>query len=162
MAKSLDDELAIVRELANVLVDTGLSEVEMERGDLKLRVSRQSSVAVEAAPMVHHMAAAPAAAPAPAVAAAPAAAAEAAPASAAAGDPVKSPMVGTCYLAPSPDADPFVTPGAKVSAGDTLMIVEAMKTMNAIKAPRSGTVVEILARNAEPVEFDETLLILGA
>lgn len=156
MAKSLDDELAIVRELANVLVDTGMSEVEMERGDLKLRVSRQSAhVPMEAAPMVQHVAAAPpAAAPAPAP--------EAAPPAAAAGDPIKSPMVGTAYLAPSPDADPFIAPGSKVNEGDTLMIVEAMKTMNAIKAPRSGTVVEVLARNAEPVEFDETLLILGA
>ncbi|MEM1379348.1 MAG: acetyl-CoA carboxylase biotin carboxyl carrier protein [Pseudomonadota bacterium] len=157
MSKSVEEDLAIVRELANVLVETGLTEVELERGGLKLRVTRQAVVAaaVEAAPVL-------AATAAPALGAAPAAAPAEAPAALPAGDAVKSPMVGTAYLAPSPDADPFVKVGQTVAAGDTLMIVEAMKTMNAIKAPRAGKVVDILARNAEPVEFDEPLVILGA
>lgn len=155
MAKSLDEDLETVRELANVLKDTGLTEIELERGGLKLRVAKQINQTVVEAPQY----VAPAAAP---VAAAAAPAAEAAPAAApiASGEVVKSPMVGTAYLSPSPGADAFITVGAEVKAGQTLMIVEAMKTMNEIKAPRAGKISEILARNAEPVEFDEPLVVL--
>lgn len=156
MAKGLDDDLSIVRELANVLADTGLTEIELERGGMKLRVARQiNQTVVEAAPV-----AAPVALSTPQAAAAPdMTAVETAPQPK--GDPVKSPMVGTAYLSPSPSADAFIAVGDMVAEGDTLMIVEAMKTMNAIKAPRAGKVVEILARNSEPVEFDEVLVILG-
>ena len=157
MAKGLDDDLEIVRELANVLNETGLTEVEMERGGLKLRVARQSQNTFIEAPQHMQAAAAPAPA-APAAAPAP----EAPAAIASNGEAVRSPMVGTAYLAPSPGADDFISVGATVKAGQTLMIVEAMKTMNEIKAPRDGKVIEILARNAEPVEFDEPLVILEA
>ncbi len=155
MAKSLDDDLETVRELAHVLRDTGLTEIELERGGLKLRVAKQiNQTVVETAAY---------AAPAPApVAAAPVAEAAPAAPAVASGEAVKSPMVGTAYLSPSPGADEFITVGAEVKAGQTLMIVEAMKTMNEIKAPRAGRVLEILAKNAEPVEFDEALIVLEA
>jgi acetyl-CoA carboxylase biotin carboxyl carrier protein len=144
----------LVRKLADILNATDLTEIEVERGDLKVRVARQAVVA-HAAPMI---AAQPAAAPvqaAPAPLAAPAAAAPPA-----RGDQVKSPMVGTVYLAPQPGADNFVKVGDKVAAGQTLLIVEAMKTMNPIPAPRAGTVVQILVEDAQPVEFGEPLVIL--
>lgn len=153
----------LVRKLADILKQTDLSEIEVERGDLKIRVART----LTAAP-VHAYVPAPAAAPvahapAPAApvahaeaAAAPAAAAPAAPK----GDAVKSPMVGTVYLQPQPGADAFIKPGDKVKAGQTLLIVEAMKTMNPIAAPRDGTVVEILVADAQPVEYGEPLVIL--
>ena len=158
MAKGLDDDLSIVRELANVLADTGLTEIELERGGMKLRVARQiNQTLVEAAPAMAPEAMA--AAPVAAAATPDAATAEAAPLPK--GDPVKSPMVGTAYLSPSPGADAFINVGDTVAEGDTLMIVEAMKTMNAIKAPRAGKILEILARNSEPVEFDEVLVVLG-
>ncbi|NNU15038.1 acetyl-CoA carboxylase biotin carboxyl carrier protein [Parvularcula sp. ZS-1/3] len=157
MAKSLDEDLEIVRELANVLNDTGMTEVELERGGLKLRVAKQVQQTVIEAPQAAPMMAAAPAAP---QAAAPAAAAPAALPSS--GEAVRSPMVGTAYLSPSPGADEFIAVGATVKAGQTLMIVEAMKTMNEIKSPRDGKVVEILARNAEPVEYDEPLVILEA
>ncbi|MEO1658560.1 MAG: acetyl-CoA carboxylase biotin carboxyl carrier protein, partial [Pseudomonadota bacterium] len=141
------------------LNDTGLTEVELERGGLRLRVARtiqqtvlEAPVAAVAAPV------AAAAAPAPA-------AAEAAPIAAAAassGETIRSPMVGTAYLSPTPGAAQFVDVGGEVTEGQTLMIVEAMKTMNEIKAPRAGRVLEILAKNAEPVEFDEALIVLEA
>jgi acetyl-CoA carboxylase biotin carboxyl carrier protein len=153
MAKGHDDDLQILRELASVLSETGLTEVELERGGLRLRVAKQASQMVVEQPTP-----APAAAPVPAPAA-PAPQQVAAPS---AGEPVRSPMVGTAYLSPTPGAAPFVEAGAEVQAGQTLMIVEAMKTMNEIKAPRAGRILEILARNAEPVEYDETLLILEA
>lgn len=155
MSKGLDDDLAVVRELANVLNETGLTEVELERGGLKLRVTKKTLHTYVEAPQMAAPPMAPAAVPAP----------QDAPAAAAPvsrGEEVRSPMVGTAYLAPSPGADPFVSVGQDVKAGQTLMIVEAMKTMNEIKAPRSGKVIEILARNAEPVEYDEPLLILEA
>ena len=151
---SIDTKL--VRKLAGILTDTGLTEIEVERGGLRVRVARQTSQVVHAAP-----AAAPA--PAPAAAAASAAAApapSAAPAAPARGEQVKSPMVGTVYLAPQPGADPFVKVGDKVAAGQTLLIVEAMKTMNPIPAPRAGTVLEILVSDSDPVEFGEPLVVL--
>ena len=152
-ADAIDTRL--VKTLADILGDTGLSEIEVESGDLKIRVSRQTS-----ATAVHYAAPAPAAAPA--VAAAPAAPAAAAPAEAAPqrGEAVKSPMVGTVYLQPQPGADSFCKPGDKVKEGQTLLIIEAMKTMNPIPAPRAGTVVEVLVGDAQPVEFGEPLVVI--
>jgi acetyl-CoA carboxylase biotin carboxyl carrier protein len=142
----------LVRELAAILNDTDLSEIEVERGDLKIRVARSLTVAP----------AAPVYAPAPvAVAAAPAPSAEAASAPALpAGEPVKSPMVGTVYLSPQPGAATFVKVGDTVSAGQTLMIIEAMKTMNPIPAPRAGVIRAIRVADGDPVEFGEPLAII--
>jgi acetyl-CoA carboxylase biotin carboxyl carrier protein len=150
-------DTALVRELAELLNETGLTEIEVEDDDRKIRVSR--GAVASAAPVY---AAAPAAPP-PA-AAAPAAAAPAAPEPAAGPDmtnAVKSPMVGTCYLAPEPGAANFITVGKSVKEGDTLLIVEAMKVMNPITAPKSGTVSAILIENAQPVEFDQPLVVIS-
>ena len=151
-AEQIDARL--VRRLAGILNDTGLSEIEVEHDGLRIRVARTltaaASVAV-AAPLPAPVFAAPVA-EAPAPAAAPAVAA---------GDAVKSPMVGTIYLQPQPDAPSFIKVGDTVSEGQTLMIVEAMKTMNPIPAPRAGKVLEILAVNGQPVEFGEPLAIIG-
>ncbi|CDX31389.1 acetyl CoA carboxylase, BCCP subunit [Mesorhizobium plurifarium] len=143
----------LIRDLAGILNDTNLTEIEVELGDLKVRVSRQSQA-------VHAVAA-----PLPAIAAAPAAAAQPAVAAPAAlADPSKnavpSPMVGTAYLAPSPDAKPFVEIGQKVKEGQTLLIIEAMKTMNQIPSPRAGTVTAILIEDAQPVEYGMPLVVL--
>jgi len=139
----------LIRDLAGILNDTNLTEIEVELGDLKVRVSRQSQAV--------HAVAAPLPAIAAPVAAQPATAA--APA-----DPSKnavpSPMVGTAYLAPSPDAKPFVEIGQKVKEGQTLLIIEAMKTMNQIPSPRAGTVTAILIEDAQPVEFGMPLVVL--
>ncbi len=137
-------ETAWIRELAGILEETGLTEIEIEKDAVRLRVSRQGGAAIVAS-------AAPAVAPAPS--AAPAAATDHAGA-------VKSPMVGTAYLSPSPDAAPFITEGAKVSEGQTIMIIEAMKTMNPIAAPRAGTVSKIIITDAQAVEFDDPLCII--
>lgn len=145
----------LVRELAEMLNDTGLSEIEVEDGDRKIRVSR-TMTAVAAPVAAAPVAAAPAAAPA---AAAPAPAAESAPAVAA--NALKSPMVGTAYLTPEPDAAPFVSVGQQVKAGDTVMIIEAMKVMNPIVAPNSGTVTEIYVESGQPVEFDQPLMVIA-
>ena len=161
--KLKNDEIdtALVRSLADILNDTDLTEIEVERGDLKIRVAREVTMA---APVQY--AAAPAAAPAP-VAAAPAAPQAAMPSDPAtivarSGEEVKSPMVGTAYLQASPEAPPFVQPGDKVKKGQTLLIVEAMKTMNPIQSPRDGVVVEVLVGDAQPVEFGEPLVLLEA
>jgi acetyl-CoA carboxylase biotin carboxyl carrier protein len=148
----------LVRRLADILQDTGLTEIEVERGDLRVRVARELTGAPATVPVTY---AAPAAAPVPT----PAAAASAAPTEAPViaptrGDAVKSPMVGTVYLSPSPEADLFVQPGDKVSAGQTLLIIEAMKTMNPIPAPKAGTVVEVLVENEQPVEFGAPLVVI--
>ncbi|PZU22105.1 MAG: acetyl-CoA carboxylase biotin carboxyl carrier protein [Shinella sp.] len=146
---------SLIRDLANILRDTDLSEIEVEQDELRIRVSRNTTVVQAAAPVY-----APApAAPVAAAAAAPAAA----PAPVAAKDnpnAVTSPMVGTAYLAPAPGARDFVEIGAQVKEGQTLLIVEAMKTMNQIPAPRSGKVTAILVANAQPVEFGEPLVII--
>lgn len=146
---------ALVREIANLLSESDLTEIEVQHEDLRIRV-------VRAAPTVYASVPAPVAAPAPtALAAAPAA-----PAAPVAADPAKhpgvvpSPMVGTAYLAPEPGARNFVDVGTVVKEGQTLLIVEAMKTMNAIPAPRAGTVTKILVNNAQPVEYGEPLLII--
>jgi acetyl-CoA carboxylase biotin carboxyl carrier protein len=145
-------DVDLVRQLAEMLDATNLTEIEVEHGDRKIRVARKA--AAVAAP-VHYAPAPPAAAPA-AAAAAPA---EAAPAPSTA-NAVKSPMVGTVYLSANPEAAPFVSVGARVAAGDTLLIVEAMKVMNPILAPSAGTVKAILVSNGQPVEFDQPLVVV--
>ncbi len=149
-------DTALVRELAELLNETGLTEIEVEDDDRKIRVSRGAVAA--AAPV--YAAAPAAAAPAPA-AAAPAPAEAAAPAGPDMKNAVKSPMVGTCYLAPEPGAANFIAVGKSVKEGDTLLIVEAMKVMNPITAPKSGTVSAILIENAQPVEFDQPLVVIS-
>jgi acetyl-CoA carboxylase biotin carboxyl carrier protein len=147
-------DASLVRKLADILRDTELTEIEVEQGSLKIRVARE--INVQAAPM--HYAPAPMAhAPA---ASAPAAVAAPAAEPLKAGDVVKSPMVGTVYLQATPGTDPFVTPGTKVKQGQTLLIIEAMKTMNPIPAPRDGVVLEVLIADSQPVEFGEPLVIL--
>jgi acetyl-CoA carboxylase biotin carboxyl carrier protein len=151
-------DTALVRELAELLNETGLTEIEVEDDDRKIRVSRG---AVAAAAPAYAAAPAPAAAaPAPA-AAAPAPAEPAAPAGPDLANAVKSPMVGTCYLAPEPGAANFIAVGKPVKEGDTLLIVEAMKVMNPITAPKSGTVSAILIENAQPVEYDQPLVVIS-
>jgi acetyl-CoA carboxylase biotin carboxyl carrier protein len=149
-------DTALVRELAELLNETGLTEIEVEDDDRKIRVSR--GAVASAAPVY-------AAAPAPVAAApAPAVAAPTAPEAAAGPDmtnAVKSPMVGTCYLTPEPGAAPFVSVGQAVKEGDTLLIVEAMKVMNPIIAPRAGTVTAIIVENAQPVEFGQPLVVIA-
>ncbi len=144
-------DTALVRELAEMLADTGLIEIEVEDGDRKIKVSRAAAAGTYVA----------AATPAPVVAApAPVAAAEPAPAAAPV-DAVKSPMVGTAYLAPEPGADDFISIGKQVKQGDTLLIVEAMKVMNPITAPKGGTISAILIDNGQPVEFDQPLVVIS-
>lgn len=145
---------SLVRELAELLSETGLSEIEVEDGERRVRVARQMVAAAPAQVTVAQ------AAPATAAPAAPAAATDSAPA-AAAGDTVKSPMVGTAYLAPEPGAPNFVEVGAAVKAGQTLLIVEAMKVLNPIVAPKAGTVTAVLIENGQPVEFDQPLFVIG-
>ena len=151
-------EQGLIRELAGLLEETGLGEIEVEREGLRVRVSRQMSV--QAMPLT----AAPAVAPA---ASAAAASAQAATAPAAAGPDLskhpgalKSPMVGTAYLAAQPGDPPFVEMGSKVTQGQTILIIEAMKTMNHIPAPKAGVVTAILVGNGQPVEFGELLAII--
>lgn len=150
-------EREMIRELAELLNETGLSEIEIEKSGLRIRVARQLTVSAIAAPAMAH--AAPAASPA-------AAAAPAAPAGDGASDyskhpgAVKSPMVGTAYRAPEPGAAAFIEIGKRINSGDTLLIIEAMKTMNQIPAPKSGTVTAILFENGQPVEFGEPLVII--
>ena len=152
---SKNDDSAIIRELALLLDETGLTEIEIERAGLRVRVARNISVAATV----------PAAyAPAPVAASAPVAATAAAPAAALdlAKHPgaVPSPMVGTAYWASEPGAKPFVEVGTKVSAGQTLLIIEAMKTMNQIPSPHAGTVTQILVEDGQPVEFGDPLMII--
>jgi acetyl-CoA carboxylase biotin carboxyl carrier protein len=143
-------DTGLVRELAELLNDTGLSEIEVEDGDRKIKVART----MMAAPMAY-------AAPAPVAVAAPAAApaAEAA-APASHANALKSPMVGTAYLTPDPEAAPFVSVGDKVAVGDTLLIIEAMKVMNPITATNGGTVKAVLVESGQPVEFDQPLMVI--
>ena len=142
----------LVRQLAEMLSENDLTEIEVEDGDRKISVKRQITAApvMHAAPMAH--APAPAAAPA----AAPAPAAESGPHPGS----VPSPMVGTVYLSAEPGSKPFVAVGDSVSEGQTLLIIEAMKVMNQIQAPRSGTVKAILIENGQPVEFDQPLVVV--
>ena len=146
---------ALVQKLAQLLIDNELTEIEVEDGDRKIKVCRNpAAIIAGGAP-----AAAPAAAaPAPTTAPAPAAPAEPAPVS---GEAVKSPMVGTAFLSGQPGAAPFVTVGDAVKAGDTLLIIEAMKVMNPITAPAGGVVKQILVSDSQPVEFDQPLVVIG-
>lgn len=150
-AKFSSEDSALVRELALLLDETSLTEIEIERAGLRLRVARNISVA---ATMPVPMAAAPAALPA--AAAAPAAASDLSKHPGA----VTSPMVGTAYWSPEPGAKPFIEVGSKVSVGQTLLIIEAMKTMNQIPSPRAGTVTQILVEDGQPVEYGEPLVII--
>ena len=156
-AKAPADQIdaRLIRKLADILTETGLSEIEVEQGGLKVRVAKTLSVA----PQVHY-APAPVAVPVAAPAASGAAATPTA-APAANGDAVKSPMVGTIYLQPNPEAPAFVKVGDTVEAGQTLFIIEAMKTMNPVPAPKSGRVLEVLIEDGQPVEFGEPLAIIG-
>ena len=140
---SMRIDTALVRELAELLSDNDLNEIEVEDGDRKIKVRRDAPTAFVSAP------------------------ATAAPAAAAphdedlGGEPVKSPMVGTAFMSPEPGSKPFIAVGQSVKAGDTLLIVEAMKVMNPITAPKAGTVKKIIVSDGQPVEFDQPLVILG-
>ena len=150
-AKFSSEDSALVRELALLLDETSLTEIEIERAGLRLRVARNISVAATMPVPVAH------AAPVPvAVAAAASAAADLSKHPGA----VTSPMVGTAYWAPEPGAKPFIEVGSKVSVGQNLLIIEAMKTMNQIPSPRAGTVTQILVEDGQPVEFGEPLVII--
>jgi acetyl-CoA carboxylase biotin carboxyl carrier protein len=145
------DERELIRELASLLDETNLTEIEIERAGLRVRIARNISIAAAA----------------PVAAARPAAAAVAAPATAPAPadiakhpGAVPSPMVGTAYLSSEPGAKPFIDIGSKVKVGDTLLIIEAMKTMNQIPSTRAGTVTQILVEDGQPVEFGEPLVII--
>jgi acetyl-CoA carboxylase biotin carboxyl carrier protein len=142
------DDGALIRELALLLAETNLTEIEIERAGLRVRVARNISIAASVPSYQPSAAAPPAAAPAPIadVAKHPGV--------------VPSPMVGTVYWASEPGAKPFVEVGSKVIAGQTLVIIEAMKTMNQIPAPRAGTVTQILVEDGSPVEYGEPLVII--
>ena len=148
-ASSIDPRM--VRRLADILIETGLSEIEVEHNGQRIRVARE----ITAAPATTVYAAAPQPAP---VAAPPASAPV--PDAPVRGEQVKSPMVGTVYLRPQPDAEPFVRVGDRVSEGQTLLIVEAMKTMNPIASPKAGVILQILVDDAEPVEFGVPLVVI--
>src|SRR5437868_12407917 len=150
-AKSKNDDSALIRELALLLDETSLTEIEIERAGLRLRVARNISIAASMPSSYQPQIAAP-----PAAAAAPVAAADLA----AHPGVVPSPMVGTAYWASEPGAKPFIEVGAKVAVGQTLLIIEAMKTMNQIPSPRAGTVTQILVEDGQPVEFGEPLVII--
>ena len=145
-------ELALIRQLAAILNETGLTEIELDHKGAKVRVAKmmQAAATVHAAPVMHHSPqAAQAAAVAPTVAAAEIS-----------GTPLKSPMVGTAYLSATPETPPFVTLGASVKQGQTVLIIEAMKTMNQIVAPKAGKIVAINIENSQPVEFGEVLMVI--
>ena len=142
---------ALIRDLANILNETDLTEIEVEQDDLRIRVSRAGTPQYVQAPI-----AAPGyAAPAAAAAAAPAAAPGRNPANV-----VNAPMVGTVYMAPAPGARPFIEVGATVKEGQTLIIIEAMKTMNQIPSPKSGKITEILVDDGHPVEYGQALVVI--
>ena len=147
-------DISQIRKLIRLIQSSDVTEIEVTEGDHTVRVSRQGSVAVAAAPAIQHVAA-PAAAPAPVAAPA------AAPAEASTEENiVGSPMVGTFYRAASPDADPFVSEGSKVKKGDALCIIEAMKLMNEIEAEYDGVVEKVFLENASPVEYGQSLFVI--
>ena len=149
-AKNSVVDQGLIRDLAGILNDTDLTEIEIEQGELRIRVSR-AGTPMMAAPQAYVAAAPAAAAP---VAAAPAAA----PATSA--NAVPSPMVGTAYLSPAPGEPPFIEIGSKVKEGQTILIIEAMKTMNQIAAPRSGTITAIIFEDGQPVEYGQPLVVI--
>ena len=148
---------ALVRELAQLLTDNELTEIEVQDGERRIKVSRGGAPVFAAAPTAAAPAAAPALSAPPMHAKEDLGAAE----EEVTGQAVKSPMVGTAFLSPQPGADPFVKVGDAVKAGDTLLIVEAMKVMNPITAPHAGVVKHILVESGQPVEFDQPLIVLG-
>jgi acetyl-CoA carboxylase biotin carboxyl carrier protein len=152
---SMRIDTALVRELAELLSANDLNEIEVEDGERKIKVRRDAPTAYVAAP-----APVAAAAPAGALVTAPDAA-SVTPQEDVGGEAVKSPMVGTAFLSPEPGAKPFIAVGQPVKAGDTLLIVEAMKVMNPITAPKAGTVKKINVTDGQPVEFDQSLVVLG-
>jgi acetyl-CoA carboxylase biotin carboxyl carrier protein len=154
-AKFSSDDSALIRELALLLDETSLTEIEIERAGLRLRVARNISIAAAMPPSL-----APATNASAPVAAAGTAAGTSVTDFTKHPGVVPSPMVGTAYWAPEPGAKPFIEVGAKVSAGQTLLIIEAMKTMNQIPSPRDGTVTQILVEDGQPVEFGEPLVII--
>lgn len=151
-APNKTDERELIRDLAALLDESNLTEIEVERSGLRVRIARNVTVAAHV--------------PYASATAAPAAPAASAPAAAPIVDVAKhpgmvpSPMVGTAYLASEPGAKPFIDVGTKVKAGDTLLIVEAMKTMNQIPSPRTGTITQILVEDGQPIEFGEPLVII--
>ncbi len=147
--KTSSIDQSIIRDLAGILKETDLTEIEVEQGDLRIRVSRAGTPMI-AAPAQHYVAPA---ASAPSAISAPTAVAVSV-------NAVPSPMVGTAYLSPAPGADPFIAVGTKVKEGQTILIIEAMKTMNQIASPRSGTVTAILFEDSSPVEYGEPLVII--
>ena len=147
-------DVELVRQLAQLLDATQLTEIEVEDGDRKIRVARKAA-AVNAAPVAHY-----APAPAAAAPAAPPQVDTAGPSAPSNANAVRSPMVGTVYLAAEPGAKPFAAIGQTVAAGDTLVIVEAMKVMNPITAPSAGVVKAVLVENGQPVEFDQPLVVV--
>jgi acetyl-CoA carboxylase biotin carboxyl carrier protein len=149
-AQFSSDDSALIRELALLLDETSLTEIEIERAGLRVRVARNISIAAAMAPSYQS------AAPMPVAAATAAVSADLSEHPGV----VPSPMVGTAYWAPEPGAKPFIDVGAKVSVGQTLLIIEAMKTMNQIPSPRAGTVTQILIEDGQPVEFGEPLVII--
>ncbi len=153
-------DTALVRSLADILNDTDLTEIEVERGDLKIRVAREVTIA--AAPASYAATPAAVAVPVQSPAASQPISMPSDPATivSKAGEEVKSPMVGTAYMQASPEAPAFIKVGDKVKKGQTLLIVEAMKTMNPIQSPRDGIVLEILVGDAQPVEYGEALVLL--
>ncbi len=150
-------DLKLIKNILNLISESEVDEVSIEEGDFKIKVKKTGTV--EQVTYTQPMAA-PAAAPQAPATPAPAAEQASAPAPAASGDTVKSPIVGTYYKAPSPDSDPFIQVGDKVSKGQTLCIIEAMKIMNEIEAEFSGTVKEFLVEDGTPVEFDQPLFII--
>lgn len=144
-----DIDEALIRKLAKLLKETGLTEIEYDTDDARIRVSAAAAGTVTAAAPVAAQAAVPASALAPAGADAPAAGS------------VSSPMVGTAYLSPEPNAAAFVKVGDRVAKGQTILIIEAMKVMNPIPAPHAGTVTQILVQDGQPVEFGEPLMVVA-
>lgn len=151
MASNFDVDPELVRKLAELLGETGLSEIEYESNGRRIRIARQTG-AVVAAPAVAAPAAAPAAAPSGETSEKASAATN--------GTVVTSPMVGTVYLSPEPGAEAFVKPGDTVSEGQTILLIEAMKTYNPVRAPRAGKIVQILVSDSTPVEFGEELMVI--
>lgn len=153
-----DFDPAFIETLAQIVARLELTEVEVERAGLRIRVAKQSQPAPQAITVAAPAAPAPAAAPI--AIASPSSALAPAPAAAEHPGTVKSPMVGTAYLRPSPDAKPFVEIGSQVKAGDKVLLVEAMKTFNEIVAPRAGTVTALHVEDGQPVEYGEPLLVI--
>ena len=147
-------ELNLIRKLADILNQTGLTEIELDHKGARVRVAKtiQAAAVIHTAPPAQHMA--------PAIHHAAPAAAAAAPVAEVLGTPLKSPMVGTAYLSPSPESPIFAALGSQIKEGQTLLIIEAMKTMNQIAAPKSGKLVKINIENGQPVEFGEVLMVI--